>query len=381
MDLISYKDDFQSFDGHIWLNTASEGPLPLVSARALTEAVEWKSKPYLLDYDKFARIPKELKISIGKIIGASPRDIILGNSASYGVHILANGYPWQKGDEIILMQNDFPTNILPWLALQEKGVVVRQVPAANFIVTPEEVKSYISEKTKFICLSQIHTFSGAILDVDGFSRLCREHNIYFILNLSQSVGNQPINLEDLQIDAVISAGYKWLCGPYGTGFSWMKPELRDQLELNYNYWITSLTDEDLKNEGVLEYRSIRSARKYDVFCTANFFNFVPFRVSIDFLLNIGIEKVFIYNQQIIKHLIERLLKTKYYVVISEEVKQRSNLVVLSHADENENERIFCELKKRRIHLALWKNKLRVSPHIHNSIEDIDQLVDALMELY
>src|SRR3989338_9279670 len=103
-----YQKDFCDFEGKLWLNAASEGPLPKISAECLQEAVHWKSRPYLLDNDKFIQIPMGLKQSIGKLINVNSRDVILANSASYGLHILADGIPWKKGDEIVVMQNDLP---------------------------------------------------------------------------------------------------------------------------------------------------------------------------------------------------------------------------------------------------------------------------------
>ena len=111
-----YKDDFCPFENKVWLNAASEGPLPKISAEALGEAIVWKSLPYQLDDEKFVSVQVQLKESIGRLIGVNPRDVILANSASYGLHILANGIAWNVGDEIVLMENDFPTDILPWLS-------------------------------------------------------------------------------------------------------------------------------------------------------------------------------------------------------------------------------------------------------------------------
>jgi len=281
--MINFEGEFASFDGRIWLNAASEGPLPLVAARALVDAVEWKSKPYQLDIPKFVSTQKGLKESIGRLIGVPTQDVILSNSASYGLHILANGIQWKQGDEIILMHNDFPADILPWLALEEKGVVIRQVKARKGVIQPDELLENITDRTRLFCIPHVHTFTGIMLDVRWFSEICKEKGIIFVLNITQAVGTMPIDLSQFDVDAVVSAGYKWLCGPYGTGFCWIKPELRDQLSLNRAYWPAVLSEEDLKSEDVLTARDFKTARKYDIFGTANFFNFIPFKASIDFL--------------------------------------------------------------------------------------------------
>ena len=375
----NFEKEFASFDGRIWLNAASEGPLPLVSARALADAIEWKSKPYQLSIPKFVSTQKGLKESIGRLIGVPHRDVILANSASYGLHILANGIQWKRGDEIILMHNDFPADILPWLALEEKGVVIRQVKARKQVMQPSELLENITDQTRLFCISHVHTFTGIVLDIKRFSEICKEKEVIFVLNITQSVGTMPIDLSQFSIDAVVSAGYKWLCGPYGTGFCWIKPELRDQLSLNRAYWPAILSEEDLKSEDVLTARDIKTARKYDIFGTANFFNFVPFKAAIDFFLEVGLEHVRAYHDSLIELFLSQLNSDQYDLISPREGSQRSSLVFFSHRDRNRNEQIFKDLTRQGIHTAFWKGNLRVAPHIYNTEEQMHKVAQVLKE--
>ena len=177
-----YSNDFGPFEGRVWLNTASEGPLPRVAVEALNEAVEWKVKPFYLTNRRFQETPLQLKSAIGKLLNVPPQDVILGNSATYGIHLLANGIPFKSGDEILLLQNDFPSDILPWLALKDKGVIVRQVPSKSFVLQPDELKAHITAATKLVCLPHVHTFSGHILDIEAMGEICRSKNIIFVVN-------------------------------------------------------------------------------------------------------------------------------------------------------------------------------------------------------
>lgn len=375
--LKNYKEDFASFNQKVWLNAASEGPLSLKAGEALKESIEWKSRPYLLDNDKFIRVPKELKTSIAQLINVNYRDVILGNSASYGLHLLANGIEWKSGNEIILMQNDFPTDILPWLALEEKGVKVNQVQAKENVLTPNELLESITSKTKLFCISHVHTFTGYILEIEKFAEICKKKGIIFVLNLSQSLGTMPVNISRWPVDAVVTAGYKWLCGPYGTGFAWIKPELREQLKINRAYWIPMMSEEELKKEGPLQLKDLKSARKFDVFGTANFFNFVPFKSAIDYWLKIGLDQVQSYQQDLIGHLISNLDTNRYELISPSERENRSSLVVISHQDKKENVKIFKALLSQGIYTALWKGNIRVSAHVYNTKEDIDRFLGAL----
>jgi len=372
-----YSKDFEDFKERIWMNAASEGPLPKVSAEALKESIVWKSLPYLLNNEKFVNVPLDLKKSVGQLLGVPSRDVILGTSASYGLHILANGIPWKRGDEILLMQNDFPSDILPWLALQKQGVIVKQIKPQERVLQPNELEANISKRTKLFCISHVHTFSGIILDVKALSEICKKNEVLFILNLSQTAGNMPIDLSKLHVDAAVAAGYKWLCGPYGVGFVWIKPELREQLQINRSYWVPRLAEEELHSEDAIEFKEISSARKYDVFGTANFFNFVPFRASIDYWLNAGLENVWSYNNQLIDEFINHLDYNRYDLISPKEGPKRSCLIFITHKQRERNREIFDGLLKNNVYAGFWKGNIRFAPHVYNTIDDIKSVIEIL----
>ncbi len=376
---IDFKKDFADFDGKIWLNAASEGPLPLVAAKALQEAMEWKSRPFKLDNEKFISVPRDLKESIGRLLAVEPKDVILGNSASYGLHILANGIAWERADEILLMQNDFPTNILPWLSLENKGVKVLQIKPSGPVLSEEELSQNITPKTRLFCISHVHTFTGVKLDIEKFAAICQRRKIIFVVNISQSAGTMPLNILQMGADAVVCAGYKWLCGPYGTGFCWIRPSLRESLILNQAYWISYLSALELKEEGQLKIKELKTARKFDVFGTANFFNFVPFKASLDYWLNCGLENVSSYHYFLTDQIIEGLQRASYQLISSSKENARSSLIVFSHPRKEKNEEIFKKLLEKGIYAALWKGNIRVSPHVYNTEEEIMRFLSVVLK--
>lgn len=373
----SFKTDFCDFKGSIWLNAASEGPLAKCAATALDQAVEWKRRPYLLTLEKFASTPKELKKSIGRLINVDCRDVILGNSASYGLHLLSDGITFKKQDEILLMQNDFPTNILPWLIHKKNGVKVKQIKPKNGILSVNELRDNITKRTKLLCISHVHTFTGLVIDLEEISKACKDNNIIFILNISQSAGTREIDISKFPIDAVVCAGYKWLCGPYGTGFCWIKPSLRKTMKNNRAYWTSALTQSQIDSTGRINLSEDNSAKKFDQFACANFFNFVPFKVSLDYFLNIGMQKVSNYQQDLIDGFIEELDFEKYFLISHKERISRSSLCVFSHKQIEKNLQIHRALLANKIYTAFWKGNIRISPHIYNSLTEIKKLASVL----
>ncbi len=372
-----FKRDFENFEGNVWLNAASEGPLPKVAAKALQEAVEWKSRPYELTIPKFMSVPLELKKSIGALMGVDYRDVILANSASYGLHILANGIRWNSGDEVLLMQNDFPTNILPWLALEKRGVKVKQECPENRVFSSEEIERFLTPRTRLLCLSHVHTFSGITLDVSKIAEICKKKGVLFVLNLSQSLGTMPINILTMNVDAIVCAGYKWLCGPYGTGFAWISPKIREGLEYNQAYWVSAMSEKELESEGVIGLKDQNTARKFDVFGTANFFNFIPFKASIDYFLDIGLNQIKSKQQELIDYFISNLKPTIYEIISPVEREDRSSLIVIFHKKGELNKQIHQSLLDAGMYTALWKNNIRIAPHIYNSMGDMEKLLKLL----
>lgn len=375
-----HSKDFGPFDGKVWLNCASEGAIPQQSVKAAQEAISWKVNPVNLTNRRFSEVPAHLKKAIGRLMNVAADDVILGNSATYGIHLLANGLPLKRGEDIILMQNDFPTDILPWLWLEKKGVTVRQIKPQKHVLSPEEVRAAIVPSTRVVCLSHVHTFSGHVLDIEQIGAICRQHKIIFVVNFSQSLGTRPIDLSKLPVDAMTTAGFKWLLGPYGTGFCWMRPEIRHQLEYHQSFWLNTVVRQELEGEGPLTLLLANNAARYDVFGTANFFNFCPLTASINYLLEIGMEEVYRHNDALVEKLIAGLTEFSYEFISPSERSQRSNLVVFSHPDRQRNAGIFQKLIAQGIYLANWKWNLRAAPHIFNTEDDIERLLKALRSM-
>lgn len=375
--MTDHHNDFGPFDGKIWLNSASEGALPKVSVAALQQAISWKVNPAYLTHQRFAQVPEKLKNALAQLLNADANDIILGNSATYGIHLLANGIPFRAGDEILVMQNDFPTDILPWLFLKEDGVVLLQLSTRAPVISPEEILRAITPRTRLICLPHVHTFSGHVVDIEAIGKICRERGIVFVVNVSQSLGYMPIDLSRWPVDAITSAGFKWLCGPYGTGFCWMRKALRESLIYRQAFWVNIMSEDELAGTGELRLTPQKTARSFDVFGTANFFNFVPWTASIEYLLGIGIPKIAAHIDARVENFITHLDRKKYHLISKEEKPERSALIVFSHDDQAKNNGVFRVLLENNIYAAKWKGNIRIAPHIFNTDADIEKTLQVL----
>jgi selenocysteine lyase/cysteine desulfurase len=370
--------DFGPFAGRIWLNCAHQAPLPNVAKAEAEEAVAWKAAPWEMTTERFAGVPRRLKQAIGRLINAPPAEIILANSASYGLHLIANGFPWRSGDEVLVMRGDFLSDILPWLGLEPRGVTVRQLEPGGRVLEPDEVEAAIGPRTRLLCLTWVHSFSGWAIDLEAIGAICRARGVTFVVNGAQAVGVRPIDVRTAPIGSLISVGWKWLLGPYATGFCWIRPELLAELRYNQTYWLSMLNADDLGREQLdLTLRADPGAARYDVFATANFFNFKPWAASLEYLLGCGVEAARSHDDTLVQRVIDGLDRRKFKITSPETGPRRSTLVFVEPRERGRAKDIYNALEAERVHVAFRAGALRFSPHIYNTTDDIERALTVL----
>jgi selenocysteine lyase/cysteine desulfurase len=372
----NYAKDFSSLDKWIWINASSTGVMPRIAVEAAQDIVSKYSNPCNLHEKIFFETPGHLKTALAHLIGAPADEIILGNSASYGLHLWANGLPLQKGDEVLLVKGDFPATILPWLALRNLGVIVREIKPKEVVLNIEDLKENKTDSTKVLCATWVDSFTGHAFDVNEIGKFCKNHNIWFLLNGTQAFGAKQFNVKKVPVDGITGCGYKWLCGPYGTGFCWLSPSILEKLEYNQAYWIPMQGDREL--DLIRDYQVLTDlgAKQFDVFGTANLFNFIPWTRSVEYLNQQKISNIEQYNMRLVDQLLSEI-NQKYTVYSPTDPKERTSIIVFSHIDVKRNKDIFQNLKDSKIVCSLREGNIRLSPHLYNTPEDIERVVKIL----
>lgn len=364
----------------IWLNAAHQGPLPRSAADAVSEMVEWKLQPHHLQTPQaFTDLPRRLREAIAKIVGARSSEIVLANSASYGLHLVANGLDLVRGDEVVVAANDFPSDVLPWLRLErDGGVEVRQVEPAGPVPTVDEIAAAMGRRTRVVCLTWVHSFSGHVVDLDAVGQLCRDVDALFVVNGSQGVGAIPISANEHPIDVLVGVGFKWLCGPYGTGFCWLGPRARQRIRPNKIYWLDVLTTEDLEHADI-DLRSIadRAQGSFDIFGTANFFNFAGLEKAVESIDDIGVSVIYEHNQRLASLITDGLDRDKYELQDRGTGLPLSSILFIRPIREDLPD-VVRRLHDARIDVAVRSGMIRLSPHLYNTPTEIGRLTEALI---
>jgi len=379
MDIALAASGFDLDPDRVWLNASHQGPLPTAAAKATIEAVRWKQRPHRLATPAlFEKIPSELRSAIAGLLSVPVDEVVLANSSSYGIHLLANGLDLGPGDEIVVAANDFPSDVLPWLTLRDAGVNVRQINPGGNVLSADEVAAALTDATKVVCLTWVHSLSGEVIDLDAIGALCRSKSVLFVVNASQGVGGIEIEPHAHPIDALTSVGFKYLCGPYGTGFTWLSPETQDRLTARKFYWLASMSADDLAAPNV-DLDSIEppsGARRHDIFGTANFFNFAAFVESIKFVADIGVDAIHRHNLALSNRLLDGLDTTQYEVGQRGPTARQSAILFLrpTTVDIAESTQILAD---GAIGVATRAGQIRIAPHMYNTDDDIDRAVEVL----
>jgi cysteine desulfurase / selenocysteine lyase len=366
---------FGPFDGRSWLNTAHQGPLPRPAVEMAVQAAALKAAPHRIGDDDFSEVPERLRALLARLVGSPPDQIVLGNSTSYGLHLVANGLDWQDGDEVLVIEGDYPATILPW---QRLGVRVRPLRPAGELLSAAELAAAIGPRTRLLAVTWVDSFTGRTLDLHELGAVCREAGVLFVVNASQALGARPLDVSATPVDAVVSCGYKWLCGPYGTGFAWLHPHLLDRLRPQQAYWLAMQAGRGLDQMRETSVRDDIGVHAFDVFCPAGFATTLPWIASLELLIGTGIGAVAGWDQRLVDRLVAGIDPERYRLVSPASGPARSTLVVLSPAD-GDSERRHQRLTEAGIDIAYREGNLRISAHLFNGPAEIDRALAVLHE--
>jgi cysteine desulfurase / selenocysteine lyase len=374
-----FADTFGDFDGRIWLNAAHQGPLPRPAVEAAEQALAAKLAPHRISDEAFIDVPLRLRELLSRLIGAPAEEIILGNSASWGLQVLANGLPWRQGDEVLVLADEFPATVFPWLVTERHGVTVRQLELGEPLLQPERLQREISPQTRVVAVNWVRSLTGHVVDVAGLHEVCERSGVYLVLNVTQGLGALPFDVRRLPVAAISCSGFKWLCGPYATGFAWIRPDVLHTMHPVQAYWL-ALPDGvelDLNREGEHRLRGDLGARAYDVFGTANFLNFIPWAAALEYLLAQGIQAIAAHDQALVEQLTGLLEGSDYRFISPTDGDQRAAIVVVSAADPRDNAAVCQRLSDAGIDAALRAGNIRLSPHLYNTSGQIEYAMAIL----
>jgi cysteine desulfurase/selenocysteine lyase len=376
--LTDYRSEFADFEGLAYLNAALQGPLPLVSARASEEALEWKKRPDRLADEAYFERPNRIREKVSRIIGSKPEEIAVTSGASAGLAAVAAGIDWKPGDEVLVGRGEFPAHFSTWLRYEQAGKLrLRVVEPRGRFLCPDDYIALMGPQTRVISASYVRFDNGARMDTVPLGEACRKFGTALVLDLSQCAGGMPIQVRETGATMAVSSGYKWMLGPYGSGFFWIAEEWIERLPLGAVYFMALEGAHDFHSMFSRKLRPVPGARRWDSPETANFTNLAAYDASLELILRIGLDRVAQHVDSLTERIIACLPRDRCVLASPEERSRRGPYVCVSACRPDETRALYERVRAARIHVSLRENALRIAPFIYNTPEEIERLMTVL----
>jgi cysteine desulfurase/selenocysteine lyase len=377
---VDWRQAWYANDPVVYLNAAGQAPMPRVSLDAVQAALEWKKFPHALTDEGEMDLPRRVRTSIANLIGAQPEEIALTTGASAGLMALAFGLSWKPGDEILTAHREFPVQYTTWKPMEAREhVKLRLIAPREQWITADDFIAALTPRARVVSVSMVRFDDGSMLEAEKLGAACHAQGTLLALDVSQCCGAIPMDVRQLGADFVTCSGYKWLLGPYGSGFFWGASELMARFRPGPFYWqgiqgLKHFADLIFENP-----KAAAGARGWDASETASYFNLVGWDASLRFLQEVGVETVAAHNRKLTARLFESLPREQFVRTSPTKPEHQGPYGCFAAHTVKRTREYHERLKKEKVYASLREGNIRVSTHLYNTEQDIDKLIRAIAE--
>ncbi len=357
-----------------YFNAGYITPISKAAAQAGAEGIARKSNPWTLSPANFFDETLKLKTLFASLVNASSDDIAIIPSASYGLASVAKNVALKAGQKILVIEDQFPSNIYCWQErAKETGAHIEVVKAPKDRDWTAAVLGQITDQVAVAALPNNHWADGGILDLVKIGAALRDVGAKLVLDVTQSLGVMPLDIRDVKPDFLVVAAYKWLLCPYSVGFMYVSPENQDGDPIEYN-WLNRAGSEDFS--GLVNYQDDYQpgAVRFDMGQRANF-TLLPMAVSaLQDMLKWGAQNIYeslgVMNDGIAEEAAKLGLKAAPSHL-------RAKHFLGLERDEGFSDDLVAKMAAQNIYISKRGNSLRITPHVYNTEEDCERLITAL----
>lgn len=368
MDKKALRDNFPVTRTLVYFNHAAVGPLSTRAYTAMEQfardqrdhgALNWKE--WYAEYDR-------LRASSARLIGAQPDEIAILKNTSEGLSFVAEGYRWKSGENVITTALEFPSNYTPWRWLARRGVESRVAPEP----TVAAIEPLIDDRTRIVSVSFVAFHNGFVADLDAIGALCKKRNVLFCVDAIQGVGALPIDVRRSNVAFLAADSHKWMCGPEGAATFFVAAEHRDRLDVLEHGW------SNINRHGKFlecEPDLLPDARRFEA-GSVNTNGIYGARAAIDFLLEVGIDKIAAEVIRLATRLADRLEEIGWRVTSPRPIA--SGIIgAIPPGVERSILKWHRLLEESGVVCAPREGTLRFSPHFYNDDAEVDRVVEIL----
>jgi cysteine desulfurase / selenocysteine lyase len=375
LDATPYRSLFPITQQHVYLDHAGASPL---STRVLHAQDAFNrmaaEQPLGRMFGQLMGTMLDLRTRFATLINARSIDEIvpMPNTAA-GLNTAALSLPLRAGDNVLVLDGDYPANIYPWMNLAHRGVLTKFVPQRNGGLDLDLLVSRMDARTRVVAISTVMFATGFRNDIEAVGRICKERGIFLVVDGIQSLGALPFDVQAANVDMLACGSQKWLMGPLGGGFLYVRKELLD--DLVPGAYVGSASVVDAANFLDYNFTLQPTAERFNI-GTPNLGGMIGLRASVELLQEIGIEQVAERVLMLGNLVIDELGERGYTMAADTAPEHRSGIVIVNVDDPAATS---ARLGEHGIYCIPRGKGIRIAPHFYNTEDDIMRLVEVLGE--
>jgi selenocysteine lyase/cysteine desulfurase len=375
MDWEKLRDEFPITRRWAFFDDAAVAPITARAQKALADwAADMADNGDVQEHLWVKRV-EQVRGLAGRLLDADPLDIAFIKNTSEGIGIVAEGFPWKPGDNVVTAAEEYPANIYPWMNLAARGVELRMVASRDRRLWLDDIRSAMDQRTRLVSLSFVEFASGFRNDLDAVGALCRERGAYFFVDAIQGLGVFPLSVRNTPIDFLSSDGHKWLLGPEGAGIFYIRRELVDFLHPVGVGWNSVVGSRDFSR---VDFRLKPHAGRWES-GSLNVAGIAALGASLELLLEIGIPAISQRVLDLTDYLCNQAETAGIELFSSRRPPDKSAIVSLLIPGVDPRAMVR-EFKSQGVVINQRAGRLRVSPHCYNTTGEIDRLIELLQPL-
>lgn len=360
----------------IYLNHASTGPLPTRAVSAQAQFNELRGEVFRMTQEfQFGVLDRSREL-IGRLIAAPPGAIALGVNTSFGINLAAFGLPLRAGDVVLGADFEFPANVYPWMAAAERrGLIYRRVSAPDGVLDETSLYGELEDpRVRVVAVSWVGFASGYRVDLHALGAACRARGIYLVVDAIQGVGACHIDVNDANVDVLACGAQKWLLGPWGSGFVYVRESLIPRLEPNVVSWMGVRDSDDFSRLVDYDLTWRDDARRYEQI-TLPYQDFAGMNASLELIHEVGADTVVERIESLVDVIIDwALTRRDVQLITPRDRSRRAGIVALRPRDAVAASQ---RLGEARVTHSLREGAIRLSPHFYNTPAEIERTLAVL----
>ncbi len=356
------------------MNTAYMSPLLNAVSDSIDAGSKRKSQPWKIKKSHFFEESDRARLLFSEIVNTKPSNIAIIPSTSYGIETAAKNLKPKKSSEIVILENQFPSNVYPWRRLaRERNLKIKVVSCPPKITLSEALIASIDDRCAIVAIPNVLWTTGELIDLSLVRKKCDEVNASLVLDITQSAGAIKTDFKEIRPDFAVVSNYKWMLGPYSTGFLYVAPKYHGGQPLEEG-WITRENSRDFSN--LVKYTDYYhgGATRYDMGERANFALNAGVVAALEQLLEWGINNI----EETLKSKnlwLAKKLQALGLSVLTESLRSPHFLSAQLPTDTNPH--LLSQLEKKGVYLSERGGSLRITPHLWNNSEDFDIFIFEL----